>query len=120
MKKTKFNKKELSLFSEIIDSRIKDEKGQLKSVSKILKDQKKFKASADLKDDSDVSIIRNAEMLKSMKRKTENKLKDLESAKQRIKNKTYGICRKTGKMISKDRLLVMPEATLRIKKKKKS
>jgi RNA polymerase-binding transcription factor DksA len=37
----------------------------------------------------------------------------------RIKNKTYGICRETGKLISKPRLRVVPHATLSIEAKNK-
>ena len=118
MKKTAYNKKELTIFSSIIAKEIKDQSKQLNSVSKLLKDQKKYRNSTDLKDDHDKSIKRNTEMLKSMRARTAKKLDKLKSAKKRIANKTYGICRKTGKKISKQRLLVMPEATTRIKKKK--
>ena len=36
----------------------------------------------------------------------------------RIENKSYGICRVTGKLISKDRLNLVPHATLSIEAKK--
>lgn len=36
----------------------------------------------------------------------------LEAALVRIENKTYGICRETGKLISRERLLAVPHATL--------
>lgn len=118
MKKTKYNKKDLTLFSSIIATKIKEEKKQLKSVSKMLKDQQKYRASVDTKSDHDGSIKRNTEMLKSMKARTSKKVDNLNSAMKRIANKTYGVCRKTGKKISKQRLIVMPEATTWIKKKK--
>ena len=38
----------------------------------------------------------------------------LEAALVRIENKTYGICRETGKLISKERLRAVPHATLSI------
>jgi DnaK suppressor protein len=38
----------------------------------------------------------------------------LENALIRIENKTYGICRVTGKLISKERLMSVPHATLSI------
>lgn len=41
----------------------------------------------------------------------------LESALVRIKNKTYGVCRGTGKLIKKERLLLVPHATLSIEAK---
>ena len=45
-------------------------------------------------------------------------IQDLERALVRIENKTYGICRKTGKLISKERLRAVPHATLSIEAKK--
>lgn len=42
----------------------------------------------------------------------------LEAALVRIENKTYGICRETGKLIDKERLRVVPHATLSIDAKK--
>jgi RNA polymerase-binding protein DksA len=41
-------------------------------------------------------------------------IQNLEYALQRIENKTYGICRVTGKLISKERLRAVPHATLSI------
>ena len=42
---------------------------------------------------------------------------DLKNALIRIENKTYGICRVTGKLIKKERLLLVPHATLSIEAK---
>jgi RNA polymerase-binding transcription factor DksA len=44
-------------------------------------------------------------------------IKHLEEALLRIRNKTYGICRITGKLISKERLRLVPHATLSIEAK---
>ena len=44
-------------------------------------------------------------------------IRDLESALLRIENKTYGICRVTGKLIPKERLKVVPHATMSIEAK---
>lgn len=46
-------------------------------------------------------------------------IRDLHNALNRIENKTYGICRVTGKLISKDRLRLVPHATLSIEAKNK-
>lgn len=43
----------------------------------------------------------------------------LENALLRIKNKTYGVCRETGNLISKERLRLVPHATLSIEAKSK-
>ena len=42
---------------------------------------------------------------------------DLKNAMVRIENKTYGVCRVTGKLINKQRLLLVPHATLSIEAK---
>jgi len=44
-------------------------------------------------------------------------IRDLKNALIRIENKTYGVCRITGKLIKKKRLLVVPHATLSIEAK---
>jgi len=42
----------------------------------------------------------------------EKYIKNLEAALIRIENKTYGICRETGQLIPKERLKIVPHATL--------
>lgn len=44
-------------------------------------------------------------------------IQNLEAALVRIENKTYGICRNTGRLIPKERLKVVPHATLSIEAK---
>ena len=44
-------------------------------------------------------------------------INNLENALIRIENKTYGICRATGKLIAKERLRIVPHATLSIEAK---
>lgn len=44
-------------------------------------------------------------------------IKDLEAALIRIENKTYGICRVTGKLIPKERLRIVPHATMTVEAK---
>jgi DnaK suppressor protein len=44
-------------------------------------------------------------------------IRDLKNALIRIENKTYGICKVTGKLISKERLKIVPHATMSIEAK---
>ena len=44
-------------------------------------------------------------------------IRDLKNALIRIENKTYGVCRVTGKLIVKERLKLVPHATLSIEAK---
>lgn len=54
----------------------------------------------------------------SWRARQEKFIRDLRNALVRIENKTYGICRVTGKLISKERLMAVPHATLSIEAKK--
>lgn len=44
-------------------------------------------------------------------------IKDLDAALIRIENKTYGVCRVTGKLIPKERLMIVPHATTTVEGK---
>jgi RNA polymerase-binding transcription factor DksA len=44
-------------------------------------------------------------------------IRDLKNALFRVENKTYGVCKVTGKLIGKDRLLIVPHATMSIEAK---
>jgi len=44
-------------------------------------------------------------------------IRDLKNALIRIENKTYGVCKVTGKLISKERLKIVPHATMSIEAK---
>ena len=46
-------------------------------------------------------------------------IKSLQAALVRIENKTYGVCRETGKLIPAERLRAVPHATLSIEAKRK-
>ena len=63
------------------------------------------------------STLSKEENMKLAERQ-EKFIRSLQNALIRIENKTYGICRITGKLISKDRLKLVPHATLSIEAKK--
>jgi DnaK suppressor protein len=44
-------------------------------------------------------------------------IRDLKNALFRVENKTYGVCKVTGKLINKERLMVVPHATMSIEAK---
>ncbi len=60
-----------------------------------------------------------SETINSMAARQKKLIQHLENALIRIENKAYGICRETGKLISKDRLRAVPHATLSIEAKQK-
>ncbi len=60
----------------------------------------------------DGSLANQREQLNQMAGRQISFINNLENALIRIKNKTYGICRITGQLIAKSRLLAVPHATL--------
>jgi len=59
------------------------------------------------------------ELLRKLAQRQQKFIQHLQAALVRIENKTYGICRETGKLIPKERLRVVPHATLSVEAKQK-
>ncbi len=64
------------------------------------------------------SEVQSKEQLMAMAQRQQKFIQGLKAALVRIENKTYGICRETGKLIPKERLRAVPHATLSIEVKK--
>lgn len=118
--KTRYSDKELEEFKEIIVKKIDDAKTDLEML----------KSSLSLKDDhgtddtgrsfnmmEDGSDTLSKEEVAQLAARQEKFIRNLENALVRIENKTYGICRVTGKLIKKERLKLVPHATLSIEAK---
>ncbi|GFR84615.1 transcriptional regulator, TraR/DksA family [Elysia marginata] len=67
-------------------------------------------------EESSESMSRESNTLLAIRQ--EKFIRDLKSALIRIDNKTYGVCKVTGKLIGKERLKVVPHATMSIDVKK--
>ncbi len=52
------------------------------------------------------------EYISSLAARQRSHIQHLENALHRIQNKVYGVCRATGKLIARERLLAVPHATL--------
>ena len=63
------------------------------------------------------STVMSKESNSQLALRQEKFIRDLKTALIRIENKTYGVCRVTGKLISKERLKLVPHATLSIEAK---
>ena len=63
------------------------------------------------------SMTQTKEELTNMAARQQKFIQGLKAALVRIENKTYGICRATGKLIPKERLRAVPHATLSIEAK---
>ncbi|MDG2343209.1 MAG: TraR/DksA C4-type zinc finger protein [Flavobacteriales bacterium] len=119
--KNRYGDAELNEFREIIESKLVESREDLL----ILKGSLSHKddhgtddtgRSFNMMEDGAETLMReeNAQLAA----RSEKFIKNLENALIRINNKTYGVCRKTGKLISKERLKLVPHATLSIEAKK--
>ncbi|HQG37575.1 MAG TPA: TraR/DksA C4-type zinc finger protein [Chitinophagales bacterium] len=66
----------------------------------------------------DGSVTSERENMNQIVSRMQKLISHLESALVRIENKSYGICRETGRLIPKERLLIVPHATLSVEGKK--
>ena len=102
----------------------------LKKLAEAQKDYELLKSTLSHKDDhgtddtsptfkllEDGSDVLSKEETAHLANRQEKFIQNLQNALIRIENKTYGICRVTGKLISKERLKSVPHATLAIEAK---
>lgn len=115
--KTRYSDKELAEFRELIERKLASAREELKAY------QDQIKATEDNDDDQKYTGLDDGtgtvekEYLSNMAGRQIKFIQNLENAMIRIENKTYGICRKTGKLIEKQRLLAVPHATLSMEAK---
>ena len=117
-KKTKYSQKELKEFEAIIDDKLIKAQENLDYYLAQIQDIANNPDSK-LKGLDDASTQIQNERLYTMAARQRKLLQYLGNAKLRIQNGVYGICRETGKLISKDRLKAVPHATLSITAKQK-
>lgn len=118
-KKKKYSEKKLKKFKKLILKKLKRSGSELKSLKGLRLDQKKYIAQADLSFSDDSRRFENRAIMDSMVTRLKRKNKKLKAALARIENGTYGICKKTGKLISEKRLKALPTATTCLSVKKK-
>ncbi|MGM0496943.1 MAG: TraR/DksA family transcriptional regulator [Bacteroidota bacterium] len=118
--KTRYTDEELAEFKEIINKKL--EKAQ--KDYEMLKSAITHSESNDTEDTSPTFKVLE-EGATTLSKEEAGKLaqrqlkfiQHLKAALVRIENRTYGICRQTGKMIAKERLKAVPHATLSIEAK---
>lgn len=114
--KTRYNDRELEEFDLLIDQKLVVAREQLEFYLKQLEDMAENPDNKIKGLDDGLSSL-ESERISSMASRQQKLIQHLENAKIRIKNKVYGICRETGKLISKERLRAVPHATLSIEAK---
>ena len=118
--KTTYTKDELTEFRQLIMAKIesaKDDLDVLRAATANDSDNGTEDTSPTFKQfEEGSSTLSKEENIKLAERQAKF-IRSLNNALIRIENKTYGICRVTGKLIAKERLKLVPHATLSIEAK---
>ena len=111
--KTRYSEEELQEFQELIDSKLERSRKELNYLQEQIKNLSDGSETKVMSIDDGSSTLEK-EYLNQMAVRQMQYIKHLDNALIRIKNKTYGICRVTEKLIPKARLMAVPHATLSI------
>ena len=122
MAEIRYSASDLDEFKELIEQKLelaREDLRQLRSSMSHKDDNSTEDTSPTFKMMEDGSETMSREEAAALAARQEKFIVNLENALLRIKNKTYGICRVTGKLIPKERLRLVPHATLSIEAKQK-
>jgi DnaK suppressor protein len=120
--KTRYSDKELEEFKQIILKKIdkaKNDYDLLKSVITHEESNDTEDTSPTFKVLEEGAATLSKEEAGKLAQRQLKFIQHLQAALIRIENKTYGICRETGKLITKERLRAVPHATLSIEAKQR-
>jgi len=118
--KIRFSDAELAEFKELINSKLDKAKIDLDLIkSAYLNDSNNGTddTSPTFKAFEEGSETMSKEANSQLAIRQEKFIRDLKNALIRIENKTYGLCKVTGKLINKERLKIVPHATMSIEAK---
>tara|TARA_B110000285_G_scaffold233210_1_gene306300 strand:- start:2382 stop:2756 length:375 start_codon:yes stop_codon:yes gene_type:complete len=120
MATSRYNDSDLQEFRELIESKLKEAKIDLDLLKGSLSHNDDHGTddtgrSFNMMEDGSDTLSR--EEMSQLASRQEKFIGNLKNALVRIENKTYGICRATGKLIQKKRLMLVPHATLSIEAK---
>ena len=115
----RYSDSELAEFREIINRKLDAAKKELAYLQGLItrRDEGGDMDEARYMTMEDGSVSMEREQLSQMASRQITFIDHLEKATMRIENKTYGVCRVTGKLIDKARLRAVPHATLSIEAK---
>ena len=119
--KNRYSDEELQEFKALIEGKIKEAQTDLELLNSAIShdDNGTNDTSPSFKMMEDGSDTLSREETSQLAARQEKFVRSLKNALIRIENKTYGVCRETGNLISKARLMVVPHATLSIEAKNK-
>lgn len=119
--KTKYSDQELGEFRQIIMEKLQKAERDYELIKETFMnglDNGTDDTSPTFKAFEEGSETMSKEQNAQLAARQEKFIRDLNNALIRIENKTYGICRVTGKLINKERLKLVPHATLSIEAKR--
>ncbi len=117
----KYSDKDLAEFKELIQQKITHAEEDLALINSAFKNDSNNgtdDTSPTFKAFEEGSETMSKEANVQLAIRQEKFIRDLKNAISRIENKTYGVCRVTGKLIQKERLKLVPHATLSIEAKR--
>jgi RNA polymerase-binding transcription factor DksA len=120
--KTRYSDAELQEFKEIILKKIEKAESDLDLLREQFANDKNNgtdDTSPQFKSFEEGSSVMSKESNSQLASRQEKFIRDLKNALIRIENKTYGICRVTGKLIEAERLKLVPHATMSMEAKLK-
>ncbi len=120
MAKTRYSDSELKEFKDLINRKLAEAKEDLELLKGSLShndDHGTNDTGRTFNMMEDGSDTLSREEVSQLAARQEKFVASLKNALIRIENKTYGICRVTGKLIQKERLMLVPHATLSIEAK---
>jgi RNA polymerase-binding transcription factor DksA len=112
----RYSDADLAVFKEVILKKIAKAKEEIDFYSDQIRNSSESETQFASIDDG--SMTSERENMNQIVVRMQKLISHLESALVRIENKSYGICRETGKLIPKERLMVVPHATLSVEGKK--
>ena len=121
--KTRYSDEELAEFKSIILDMLEKAKQEYNTLRKVVMNN----GNNDIEDttpsfktvEDDGAMQLSREEASQLAQRQYKFIQNLEAALVRIENTTYGVCRVTGKLIPKERLRLVPHATLTVEAKEK-
>jgi DnaK suppressor protein len=109
--RSRYSDEELEEFKIMIEKKLEESRSQLEDLKEQLSDLNNSGDENRAGTFDDGASNWQREHINKLASRQQRFIRDLEHALIRIKNKTYGICSVTGKLIDKQRLVLVPHAT---------
>lgn len=113
----RYSDEDLKEFKDLIDKKLVTAREELKNLKESLDNHTESQAGNkawNMEEGTDTSEM---EYLMNQISRQHQYIRNLELALVRVENKTYGICRVSGRLIPKERLRVVPHATMSLESK---